>query len=77
MSIADARGHAVGTTVVVRGVVTAEAGRLGTPPLIAIEDATAGIFVRLPDGLARPSRGTIVDVRGALADPYGQTEIRP
>ena len=47
----------IGTTVFVRGVVVAEAGRLGTPPLLAIADATGGIPVRLPDGVAPPARG--------------------
>ena len=42
-----------GPTVTVRGTVTAEAGRLGTPPLIAIQDATGGIVVRLPGRRAR------------------------
>ena len=60
-----------------RGVVVAEAGRLGTPPLLAIADATGGIPVRLPDGVAAPARGTLLEVRGALADPYGQVELRP
>ena len=57
--------------------MTAEAGRLGTPPLIAIQDVSAGIVVRLPDGVPGPARGTIVQVRGPLADPYGQLELRP
>jgi hypothetical protein len=77
LSIADARRRAIGTTVAVSGVVTAEAGRLGTPSLIAIQDETAGIVVRLPDGVAGPARGTTVEVRGPLADPYGQLELRP
>src|SRR4029079_15985275 len=72
-----ARGGSIGTIAAVRGVVTAEAGRLGTPPLIAVQDATGGIVVRLPDGVAHPPRGTVVVVRGPLADPYGQLELRP
>jgi hypothetical protein len=63
--------------VTVIGVVIAEAGRIGAPPLIAIVDATAGIAVRLPDGAAAPSRGTLVRVTGATSAPYGQLEIRP
>ena len=77
ITIAAARLSPIGTTVFVRGVVVAEAGRLGTPPLLAIADATAGIPVRLPDGVAPPARGTLLEVRGALADPYGQLELRP
>jgi hypothetical protein len=57
--------------------VTAEPGRLGTPPLFAIGDGTAGIVVKLPSGIAAPSRGRVVAVTGPLADPYGQLEIRP
>ncbi|MFL5685187.1 MAG: lamin tail domain-containing protein [Chloroflexota bacterium] len=76
-TIAAVRALSVGTTVTVRGVVTAEAGRLGTPSLFAIADATAGVVVKLPSGVTPPSRGRIVTVTGPLADPYGQTEIRP
>ncbi len=77
MAIAAARLRPVGSVVTVRGVVTAEPGRLGTPPLFAIADATGGIVVRLPSGIATPARGSDVLVRGTIADPYGQTEIRP
>ena len=76
-TIAGVRATPVGSVVAVRGVVTAEAGRLGTPALFAIGDATGGIVVKLPSGVAGPARGRVVDVRGALADPYGQLEIRP
>ncbi|MEO5941121.1 MAG: hypothetical protein ABIZ72_09015, partial [Candidatus Limnocylindrales bacterium] len=58
------------------GVVTAEAGRLGTPALIAIQDATGGIAVRLGDSAARPALGTVLELTGTVADPYGQLEIR-
>lgn len=67
----------IGTVVTVSGVVTAEGGRLGLPPLIAIADGTGGIAVRVPDGVTPPSRGATVVVRGPLADPYGQLELRP
>jgi outer membrane biosynthesis protein TonB len=76
-TIADARSRAVGTIVTVTGVVTAEGGRLGTPPLIAIQDDSGGIVVRVPDGVPSPSRGRLVQVRGPLSAPYGQLEIRP
>jgi len=62
--------------VTVRGVVIAEAGRVGSPPVAVIGDATGGLPVKLPDGV-RPVRGTLLDVRGALAAPYGQLELRP
>lgn len=61
----------------VRGVVIAEAGRLGTPPLLAVADATGGIVVRLPDGVDAPARGAVLVIRGPIADPYGQIELRP
>jgi hypothetical protein len=57
--------------------VTAEAGRLGTPALMAIADSSGGIVVRIPDGVTAPARGTSVRISGPLADPYGQLEIRP
>jgi hypothetical protein len=77
ISIVEARGAAVGTVVTVTGVVTAEGGRLGLPPLIAIADGSGGIAVRVPDGIATPARGATVLVKGPLADPYGQLELRP
>ena len=42
----------------IEGVVTAEAGRIGLPPLVAIQDATGAIVLKLPDGAPRPARGT-------------------
>lgn len=77
ISIGDARTAQVGAVVTVAGVVTAEAGRLGSPPLFAIQDGTGGIVVRVPDGYVAPPRGTGVIVVGPLADPYGQLELRP
>jgi hypothetical protein len=63
--------------VTVEGIVTAEAGRIGLPPQVAIQDATGGLVVKLPDGAPRPARGARVRVTGKLADPYGQLELRP
>ena len=77
IDIVEARGATVGSVVTVEGVVTAESGRLGLPPVFAIADGTGGIAVRLPDGAPAPARGTQVRVRGPLADPYGQLELRP
>jgi hypothetical protein len=76
ISIAEARSRSVGAVVTVGGVVTAEAGRLGTPPLIAIQDETGGIVVRIPDGTTAPPRGTWIELAGTIADPYGQIEVR-
>jgi cytochrome c-type biogenesis protein CcmE len=77
LTVAAARATAIGTAVVVRGVVVAEPGRLGTPSLLAIADQTGGLAVKLPDAAPGPARGVLVEVRGALADPYGQLEVRP
>ncbi len=77
LTIASARTRPIGSTVTVRGIVTAEAGRLGTPSLLAIGDSTGGIVVKLADAVAPPARGTALVVTGHLADPYGQIEIRP
>ena len=76
LTVGAARDLAVGAKAIVRGVVIAEAGRLGTPPLFAIGDATGGLPVRVADGMTAPPRGTLVDVRGVIAAPYGQTELR-
>ena len=62
----------IGSSVRVRGVVTAEAGRLGSTALLAIADEGAGIVVHLAAGAIGPQRGTTIDVEGKLAWPYGQ-----
>lgn len=76
-SIADARLRPIGSVVTVIGVVQAEVGRLGSPPLLSIGDTVAGIAVRLPDGTRAPARGMQVRVTGATSASYGQLEIRP
>ena len=58
------------------GVVIVEAGRLGSPGLLAIADVTGGIVIRLSDGAGAYGRGTMLQVTGRLAAPYGQLEIR-
>jgi hypothetical protein len=57
-------------------VVRVGAGLVGADDLCAIEDATGGIFVRLPAATVEMAIGQSVDVEGALAAPYGQLEIR-
>ena len=57
--------------------MTAEEGRLGTPSLLAIGDATAGLVVHMPGGAATYPRGARLEITGKLAAPYGQLEIRP
>jgi hypothetical protein len=59
------------------GVIVAEAGRLGTPALLAIGAADAGLIVRLPADSPSFVRGTALEVTGRLAAPYGQLQIRP
>jgi outer membrane biosynthesis protein TonB len=77
MTIAAARSAGPDARVTVEGVVTAEAGRVGLPSQLAIQDATGAIFLRLPDGAPRPPRGTVVRATGKVADPFGQLEVRP
>ena len=67
----------IGTTVRTTGVVVAEVGRLGTPSLLPIDAADAGLVVHLPAGAPSFARGVLLDVAGRLAAPYGQLEIRP
>jgi hypothetical protein len=76
VSIAEARAMPIGSVVRFGGVVTAESGRLGAPALIAVQDGTAGIVVKLPSGVVAPARGVWIEVRGTLAAPYGQLELR-
>jgi len=77
MTIAAARSMTPDVRVTVEGVVTVEAGRIGLPPQVAIQDATGAIVLKLPDGAPRPARGAMVRVTGKLAEPYGQLEVRP
>ncbi|MFL5680697.1 MAG: hypothetical protein ACJ77B_08855 [Chloroflexota bacterium] len=58
------------------GVVTAEAGRLGISGVLGVQDATGGIAVRFAEATSF-ARGHRIAVTGALANPYGQLEIRP
>ena len=77
LTIAAARAVPVEQQALTRGVVIAEAGRLGTPRVLAIADATGGIAVRVPDGVALPARGTVLEVRGAIADPVRPARASP
>jgi hypothetical protein len=77
LTFAQVRTMPVGAKVRTTGVVVAEAGRLGSPTLLAIGDATGGLVVHLPAGAGTHPRGTLLDITGKLAAPYGQLEIRP
>ncbi len=63
--------------MIVEGVVTAEAGRIGPSSLVVIQDATAAVVVKIPASVPRPRRGAVLRVAGRLAEPYGQLEVRP
>jgi hypothetical protein len=58
-------------------VVIAEAGRMGSPSLIAIGDPTGGIVIHGAVDAPTYPRGTALLVTGKLAAPYGQLEIKP
>lgn len=75
-SIAAARAQAVGTHVRVAGVVTAGAGTLGSDVLIAMQDSSGGMFVRLSTADTSLAIGRSIEVEGTLSAPYGQLEIR-
>ena len=57
--------------------VTAGRGRLAVsrPRLVAVQDRTAGIHVRLPDSLV-VERGDSLRVRGVVTHAYGLTRLR-
>ena len=77
VTIGEVRTMPIGTEPRTTGVVVAEAGRLGSPALLAIADATGGVVVHLPAGAGSYARGTLLEVAGKLAAPYGQLEVRP
>ena len=62
----------------VTGTVIVEPGRILGDRTIVIQEGGSGIAVRLlVDTELRPQRGDILQVRGELAQPYGNLEIRP
>ncbi len=75
VTIAVARGLAVGARPTVTGVVTAEPGRILGARTLFIQDGSGGIAVRLPDelpprrGPARPYRAGPGRARGTLREP--------
>lgn len=77
--ITEARAAAIGSTVTVRGTVTVETGRIVDEEFLVIQDATAGIGVRLAAGGQTSGfrRGQVLTVTGRVADPYGAQELRP
>ena len=78
VSIADARAQPIGAVVHVIGTITAAPGVILGNSTIAIQDATAGLYVRVPDPtLPGLVLGSVVDVVGGTAAPYGNLELRP
>jgi hypothetical protein len=77
--IAQARRLAIGSVASVVGTVTAEPGRIVGERVIAVQDGSGGILVRLPSGMSLEpfSRGRVVAVAGVLAAPYANLEVRP
>jgi hypothetical protein len=68
----------IGSVVHVRGTVTGAAGVILDGSTIAIQDSSAGIYVRLPEAsMSGLGVGTLVDVIGGIAAPYGNLELRP
>jgi hypothetical protein len=75
-SISAARAQLAGTRAHVAGMVSAETGLVGAEGLLAIQDSSGGIYVRLATAVAGLAIGTFVELDGVLAAPYGQLEIR-
>jgi Bacterial Ig-like domain len=74
ITIAEARGLPVGTTVTVEGIVTVGAGSYNAG--FAIQDATAGIYV-YPTSFVEVSLGDTVIVTGPLASYNCLLQIAP
>lgn len=78
IAIAAARILPLDTSVTVEGVVTVEPGRIIDERNAAIQDASAGIVVRLPSaGWPAFARGDLLRVTGVLGQRYGNLEVRP
>jgi uncharacterized protein YdeI (BOF family) len=78
LTIAQARRLPLDSQVTLRGVVTAEIGRVSDDRSFAIQDSGAGIVVRL-DGQGRTlplRRGTWVEVSGILGQRHDNLELR-
>ena len=78
LTITAARGMAIDAVVTVEGTVTVAPGRILGDRVIAIQDATAGICVRLTadTDFASILAGRHVRVTGKLAAPYANLEVR-
>jgi len=58
------------------GVVTLGPGLVGTDDLVAIQDSSGAILVRLATALDGLQVGRSIEVVGVLSAPYGQLEVR-
>ncbi len=75
ISIAQARAAATGTELRVRGVVTLGSG-LVDPTSAIVQDASAGILVRLGDDLGVLHRGELVELTGKRSTKSGMLTLR-
>jgi len=77
LPIVQARQLPIGGRVAIRGVVTVGPGRILGEQMIAIQDDSAGICVKLPAGsLDGVVPGKVLEAEGVLAAPYGNLELR-
>jgi hypothetical protein len=78
LTIAAARALPLDSVVTVEGIATVEAGRIVDANTTVIQDATAGIAIRLPAaGWPAFARGDLLLVRGVVGQRYGNLELRP
>ena len=78
VAIAAARTMALDSVVTVEGIATVEAGKIIDGRSTVIQDATAGIAVRLPvAGWSPFARGDLLRVTGVIGQRYGNLELRP
>jgi len=78
LAIASARSLPLDSVVTIEGVATVESGRIIDERTAAIQDATAGIALRLPTAGWPPfARGDLLRVTGVIGQRYGNLELRP
>jgi hypothetical protein len=73
--ISDARGMASGTVARIRGVVTAQSGLLETGSAV-VQDATAGILIRLGTDIGSLALGQLVELDGTRSAKAGMLSLR-
>jgi hypothetical protein len=75
VSVADARDAPRGTALRVRGVVTLSSGQID-PVEAVIQDATAGILIRISDDVGQLRRGQLVELAGVTSTKSGMVSLR-